>query len=301
MFAFTSINNIKFIKITSRLFFLAGFTLTLMTINGCSTVNSSANLNDGAPIKPDNQKINEAKNAVPKHEPKSKYGNPKSYNVLGKNYNTLNHSNGFKQTGFASWYGTKFHGRKTSSGEPYDMYAMTGAHKTLPLPTYAKITNKENNKSIIIKINDRGPFHDNRILDLSYAAAAKLGVLSRGTAKIELAAIDPLSFNKVRPKDNKYNKHIKNNIVSAAITKEPSYKSVVVQIGAFTEKHLAEKLVNSASNIIDHPIKIYNDNTNNKSLYRVHLGPFPESNLSNIRSKLADIKIFNLITINQRI
>ena len=101
-------------------------------------------------------------------EPKSRYGNPESYVVFGKRYYVKDSSKGYVETGIASWYGTKFHGRRTSSGETYDMYAMTAAHKTLPLPTYVEVTNLNNGRSIIVKVNDRGRFHEIRIIDLSY-------------------------------------------------------------------------------------------------------------------------------------
>lgn len=129
--------------------------------------------------------------AVPKVEPKSKYGNPESYVVHGKRYHTKDSCKGYVQRGMASWYGKKFHGRSTSSGERYNMYAMTAAHKSLPLPTYARVTNVSNGRSAVVKINDRGPFHGNRIIDLSYSAALKLDVVRRGTAMVEVKAIDP--------------------------------------------------------------------------------------------------------------
>lgn len=130
-------------------------------------------------------------NAVPRVEPRSAYGNPSSYVVFGRRYHVLRSSRGFVQRGIASWYGTKFHGRRTASGEPYDMYAMTAAHRTLPIPTFVRVTNLRNGRSVIVRINDRGPFVRNRILDLSWAAAAKLGMLPQGTAPVEIRAIDP--------------------------------------------------------------------------------------------------------------
>ncbi len=130
-------------------------------------------------------------NAVPKHEPKSRIGNPKTYTVFNKTYCVMQSSKGYKERGTASWYGKKFHGYHTSNGEIYDMYGMSAAHKTLPLPTYAKVTNLSNGKHVIVKINDRGPFHDDRLIDLSYAAASKLGILATGTAKVEIQALDP--------------------------------------------------------------------------------------------------------------
>jgi len=130
--------------------------------------------------------------AVPRVEPLAKTGNPASYKVRGKRYFTKRTSSGHVERGLASWYGKDFHGRKTSSGEPYNMYAMTAAHKTLPLPTYVQVTNMENGRTAVVKVNDRGPFHGSRVIDLSYSAAKKLGVIQRGTAMVEVRAIDPL-------------------------------------------------------------------------------------------------------------
>ncbi len=135
-------------------------------------------------------------NATPKIEPMSRYGNPSKYEVFGVNYHTMPRSKGFVTEGTASWYGRKFHGQRTSSGEPYDMYGMTAAHKSLPLPTYAKVENLRNGKEVIVKINDRGPFVKDRILDLSYAAAKKLGIHATGTGKVRVTAIDPVAWHK---------------------------------------------------------------------------------------------------------
>jgi len=128
---------------------------------------------------------------IPKVEPRSRYGNPKSYVVFGKRYYVMASSKGYNEHGIASWYGSKFHGRRTSSGEPFDMYQVTAAHRSLPLPTYVEITNLDNDRKIIAKVNDRGPFHSKRIIDLSYAAAAKLGILAKGTGRVQVRALDP--------------------------------------------------------------------------------------------------------------
>lgn len=128
---------------------------------------------------------------VPKDEPRARYGNHSPYEVLGKRYHVLPQADGYVARGTASWYGTKFHGRLTSNREPYDMYGYTAAHKTLPLPTYARVTNLDNGRSIVVRINDRGPFVGNRLIDLSYVAAVKLGVHIRGTAPVEVRVLDP--------------------------------------------------------------------------------------------------------------
>ena len=128
--------------------------------------------------------------AVPKNEPRSKYGNPPSYEALGQRYEVMPEApRSFRETGKASWYGKKFHGRRTASGEKYDMFAMTAAHKTLPLPSYARVTNTGNGRSVVVKINDRGPFHPGRIVDLSYAAAAKIDLLHHGSADVVLEVL----------------------------------------------------------------------------------------------------------------
>ena len=136
---------------------------------------------------------------VPKVEPRSRYGNKPTYSVLGQSYHVLDDARGYDEKGLASWYGNKFHGYMTSSFEAYDMYAFSAAHKTLPLPSYARVTNLDNGKSVIVRINDRGPFHENRIIDLSYAAAVKIGIWPKGTGVVEVRAIDPSQPDVERP------------------------------------------------------------------------------------------------------
>jgi rare lipoprotein A len=155
----------------------------LIALAGCATHDG-----DGAGHRQLNP--NRIDDAVPKEEPQVRAGNPPVYVIKGKQYRTLKSHRGFKQAGYASWYGTKFHGRNTSNGEKYDMYAMTAAHKTLPIPCYVRVTRQDNGKSIVVRVNDRGPFVDGRIIDLSYAAATKLGITLTGTAKVHIEAID---------------------------------------------------------------------------------------------------------------
>lgn len=134
--------------------------------------------------------------AVPAPEPRSRYGNPASYEEMGRRYVVLNSSAGYIERGVASWYGEKFHGRRTSSGETYDMHAMTAAHKTLPLPTWVEVKNLRNGQTIRVRINDRGPFVENRIIDLSYEAAKRLDIITDGTGLVEVRAIH---FNRPEP------------------------------------------------------------------------------------------------------
>ncbi|MDK2124956.1 septal ring lytic transglycosylase RlpA family protein [Parachitinimonas caeni] len=127
---------------------------------------------------------------IPKAEPFHKFAN-NPYSVLGQSYTPLNRLGELKQKGFASWYGRKFHGQKTSTGEPYDMFQLTAAHPTLPIPSYARVTNTKTGKSVVVRINDRGPFHKGRIIDLSYNAAYRLGYLAEGSAEVEVESLVP--------------------------------------------------------------------------------------------------------------
>ena len=192
-----------------RKYLLKGLLIpAIVFLHACSTVEgphktplgkasegkAEASSNDGPPD--DDLDVTHIPNATPQLEPVSRYGNPAHYEVFGQKYKTMQHSHGYEAEGTASWYGRKFHGKRTSCGEPYDMYAMTAAHKSLPLPTYAKVTNVKNGKEVIVKINDRGPFVKDRLIDLSYAAAKKLGIHATGTGKVKICAIDPVAWNK---------------------------------------------------------------------------------------------------------
>jgi rare lipoprotein A len=137
--------------------------------------------------------------AVPRDEPRSRYGNKSPYMVFGKTYTVMDDATGFTERGVASWYGAKFHGAKTSSGEPYDMYAMSAAHKSLPLPSYARVTNLETGATVVVRVNDRGPFKDDRVMDLSYAAATRLGITAKGTGLVEIRVVGPGDVAAVPP------------------------------------------------------------------------------------------------------
>jgi rare lipoprotein A len=128
---------------------------------------------------------------VPRREPRSRYGNHSPYEVFGRTYTVMERADGYSQTGIASWYGEKFHGRRTSSGEVYDMYQLTAAHRYLPLPNYARVTNLDNGRSVIVRVNDRGPFHSDRLIDLSYAAAVRLDFVEQGTARVRVEIVTP--------------------------------------------------------------------------------------------------------------
>jgi rare lipoprotein A len=193
--------------------------------------------------------------AIPKVEPRSAKGNPPFYTVLGKRYFVMDSAEGYVERGVASWYGPGFHAKSTSNGEPYDMYAMTAAHTTLPLPTYVQVTNLSNGRSVIVRVNDRGPFKEGRIIDLSYTAAAKLDMLRDGTAFVEVRALTPNDRPKTTP---------------AA----PS-GTLFVQAGAFSNEANALRLVNElrAQGIANAAVRA--DRVDSRTLYRVRVGPIP--------------------------
>lgn len=148
--------------------------------------------NDAYPEDPPD--VSSVPDAVPQVEPLAPSGNRPTYEVWGETYHVMSDATGYVDQGKASWYGKKFHGYATASGEIYDMYEMTAAHRSLPLPTYARVTNLANGNTVIVKVNDRGPFHGNRLIDLSYAAAAQLGILRNGTGRVRVEAIDPVAW-----------------------------------------------------------------------------------------------------------
>lgn len=243
---------------------------------------------DSAPKKP-STRVDRSEKIVPKVEPKSKYGNPTSYVVFGRRYFVLDSSQGYVEQGIASWYGTKFHGRRTSSGETYDMYAMTAAHKSLPLPTYARVTNKKNGRSIIVRINDRGPFVKNRIIDLSYAAATKLGIVTTGTGLVEVRAIDPRSSDARRAAQRK---ELPEDVVDVAANPEeveatvskaadtlPSADAIekevgiYVQLGAFRSRDNAHKLRAQFSALDVGDVKVKEVAFEDAPIYKVWIGP----------------------------
>lgn len=190
--------------------YLLSLLIPFILLQACSTVPSGSAQKESKVVDPNadgppeiDPEVSHIPNALPKLEPLSKYGNPTVYSALGNKYKVMKTADGYEAEGTASWYGKKFHGLRTSSGEKYDMFAMTAAHKSLPLPTYATVKNLANGREVIVKINDRGPFVHNRIIDLSYAAAKKLGIHNAGTGKVRVTAIDPVAWHEEQKKERK--------------------------------------------------------------------------------------------------
>ncbi|WP_192894145.1 septal ring lytic transglycosylase RlpA family protein [Guyparkeria sp. SCN-R1] len=183
------------------------------------------------------------RDAVPRDEPYSTRGNPDDYSVLGKRYTVLASNSGFRERGLASWYGKKFHGRPTSSGEPYDMYKMTAAHKSLRLPTYVRVTNLDNGKSVVVRVNDRGPFVDGRIIDLSYAAAHKIEMTGKGTVPVEIEVVGSEDTRTAaRNSSSARNPGRSRNLGPRSMPNARWGENVFVQIGAFRDADNAEEI-----------------------------------------------------------
>ncbi|MDC9724358.1 MAG: septal ring lytic transglycosylase RlpA family protein [Gammaproteobacteria bacterium] len=245
----------------------------LLTLVACGIVGSKQ---DSAPRNaPD---VSQVPNAIPRDEPRSKYGNPAHYEVFGKRYYTLKTSRDYHEKGIASWYGKKFHGRRTSSGEIYDMYAMTAAHKTLPLPSYLEVTNLTNGRKIIVKVNDRGPFHGNRLIDLSYSAAKQLDIVAKGTGMVELRAITGGQVASTPVSDS-----IGTPIVSGPV-------GLYLQVGAFSTEYSADQLKAKLQHEIGDAVLIVPLNKPNGNLYRVRVGPLANVEYGDsLASRLLDL------------
>ncbi|HEY4446518.1 MAG TPA: septal ring lytic transglycosylase RlpA family protein [Steroidobacteraceae bacterium] len=225
--------------------------------------------------------------AIPRLEPRARSGNPPFYSVFGKRYYVLSSSVGYWERGVASWYGPGFHKVRTSTGERYDMYAMTAAHKTLPLPAYVRVTNLQNGRSVVVRVNDRGPFVGNRIIDLSYSAAAKLGMLRNGTAMVDVRTIDPSEPPPVITASNRVpapaapNAAAASAPVSGAATPADSSpaaagSALFVQAGAFSDPANAERLVEKLRGHSYGKVFVREDQIAGRRMYRVRIGPVPD-------------------------
>lgn len=271
-------------------------------LNGCST-----SRRDGPPSY--DVDVSRIPDAVPKVEKLSRSGN-KPYTVFGKRYYVMSSSKNYEQRGTASWYGTKFHGHYASNGERYNMLAMTAAHKTLPLPTYVQVTNLKNGRRVIVKVTDRGPFESNRLIDLSYAAAKKLGMLGHGTAPVDVKAIDPLEYDRnnrsfdplflARNSEPHTTTVQHSNRILASSSQfrrmnhhviHPTY----IRVGAFRNRIYAENMKKRLTPVIGSPVSITRlAHLNN--LYRVQIGPVHDPvRVAQINRQLRSMGIKSLV------
>lgn len=230
--------------------------------------------------------------AVPKKEVVTRAGNKNPYTVLGKTYHLLPTSEGYSAQGTASWYGTKFHGRNTANGEVYDIRAMTAAHKTLPIPCYVRVTNTLNNRSVTVRVNDRGPFHGNRIIDLSYAAAVKLGYADRGTAPVRIEVVGSVAIKPVpviaAKQSARATEHVGQSVQhisarplidSASKSRTKEYNTETeqwfLQAGAFSDLKSARTLKDRLVYITQLPVQVVAPEAAS-GVYRVRIGPSKE-------------------------
>jgi rare lipoprotein A len=218
-------------------------------------------------------------NAIPKYEKRTRAGNPPGeYEVLGKRYKVLAESRGYRKTGIASWYGTKFHGRKTSNGEVYNMYAMTAAHKSLPIPSYVRVTHLKNKRSVVLRVNDRGPFHDDRIIDLSYTAAAKLGIHKMGTGLVEVTALEFDSPGTIQQADSQLSQQ----------------SAFYLQVGAFINPKSAKQVQAKLASAKISFSRIQRVQKQGKDIYKVQVGPlYSERQAQQENERLAQMGFAN--------
>jgi rare lipoprotein A len=246
---------------------------------------------------------------VPRIEPRSRNGNPPFYDVMGKRYFVLSSSSGYVERGVASWYGPGFHKVRTSTGEPYDMYGMTAAHKTLPLPAYVRVTNLQNGRSIVVRVNDRGPFVGNRIIDLSYTAASKLDMLRNGTAMVEVRSIEPgsiiappaapltaqiaappsapvaapltatpLTTAEATPPaqaESAAPPEAASDSSAGGVANVPVPRALFIQAGAFSDPKNAERLMEKLSGGGYGKVFVRDNEIAGRRMYRVRIGPVP--------------------------
>ncbi|WP_227368629.1 septal ring lytic transglycosylase RlpA family protein [Halomonas sp. M20] len=268
--------------------------------------------------------VSDVPDAVPRVEPRSASGNRSTYQVWGKTYHVLADPAGYKKRGTASWYGQKFQGYATASGEIYDMYKMSAAHRSLPLPTYARVTNTNNGRSVIVKVNDRGPFHGDRLIDLSYAAAARLDILGNGTGHVQVEAIDPVAWQASQQRQQRTaQSSAPPRVAQAAATSAESGMSpsaqasnvqtsqarpaslatppvagsgsrMYLQVAALGSEAGAQALQKRLQNTLDRPVRVDSDTR----MHRVQVGPVNDQPaLEALRQELKQVGFAQAFTI----
>jgi rare lipoprotein A len=277
---------------------LALLLVALLTLAGCAsqpeqeppaapvaapTPTAPVSLKDGTP--PFRAEILTMPEALPRPEPVTQAGNKSPYSVLGSTYRVTPVRPGFRERGLASWYGTKFHGQYTSNGEPYDVYTMTAAHKTLPIPCYVRVTNLENGRRLVLRVNDRGPFHDGRVMDLSYAAAYRLGYADKGTALIEYEVLDPNA-----PEWLAKRRAVAGDARVAAA--QPAVRKTYLQAGAFRSMDGARSLQQTLASLLGQDVSIHRSSASADPWFRVRVGPLESTEaLHDAQRRLAAVSL----------
>lgn len=269
--------------------------LSVILLNACSNYSHLPNVvptseRDRMPVNP--KDVSLVGDAVPKYEMRTAAGNSSPYKIMGKVYYVNSKPEGYREKGTASWYGEKFHGRRTASGEVYDMYAMTAAHPSLPIPSYVRVTNLNNYRSVIVRINDRGPFHPGRVIDLSYAGAYKLGYIQQGTAPVSVEYIDTSGFS---PPSHAISQTTGLNRVSSVVNDTTgSGAKLYYQFGAFSTHDGAQKMSQDLKRRTTLPVNIVSEVSHTsitsapKALHKVHLGPVQTTKDKNEVKRLLD-------------
>ena len=205
--------------------------------------------------------------AVPRPDPILSVGNASPYTIDGVTYEVLDNHKGYRMRGIASWYGAKFHGHETSNGEIYDLYQASAAHKTLPIPCYARVTNLDNGRSIVVRVNDRGPFHSDRLIDLSYGAAVKLGYMEAGTARVEVQVVDVVGVDDRR----------------GSVAGDYRF----LQLGAYSSENSARSLQDKLQELLSPPVFVSEVESGGNLLYRVRIGPMSgKSEIESVQEQL---------------
>ncbi|MCK2044959.1 septal ring lytic transglycosylase RlpA family protein [Chromohalobacter moromii] len=277
--------------------------MLMLLVAGCASDGGGryAQQNDAYPDAPPD--VTDVPDAVPKDEPLAKSGNRSTYEVWGETYHVLSDPSGYVEEGDASWYGTKFQGYDTASGEPYDMYKMSAAHRTLPLPTYVRVTNLDNRRSVIVRVNDRGPFHGDRLIDLSYAAAARLDILGHGTGHVRVEAIDPEQWAEQHKRSTESASQgevaqVSSGVPTQGATNEASAADApqqapvaerqdgtgqYVQVAAMSSAARAKALEKRLQGQVSRPVRVREE----ASVYRVQVGPVHDaSHIDSIKAEL---------------
>lgn len=281
-----------------------------LLLNGCQSPPSGRYKQEKDSAPNHVSKVPETLDAVPKYEAYRMF-NSRPYKVLGKHYTPMNSGKGYEEIGYASWYGQKFHGHLTSNGETYNMFAMSAAHKTLPLPSYVRVTNLENNKQAIVRVNDRGPFHDGRIIDLSYAAAVKLDYHNKGTAKVKLEVIHFDERNNVTVGNQptvSYDEYLGiaavdrpqtlTAVPETEQTEVAAKEAIFIQVAALSDADKAKSISNVLSALYQIPAHLpLRDN-----LYKLQLGPiFDSATVAEVLEQLKENGYPNAYPVTQRL
>jgi rare lipoprotein A len=257
-------------RIYPRVYPLAG--ILLLALTACTST-PPEEPGDGKPLR--DITAADVTPAQPQAETILAAGNTSPYQVLGQEYQVLDAADGYRERGRASWYGQKFHGRKTANGEVFDAYAATAAHRSLPLPSFARVTNLANGRSLVVRVNDRGPFHSERIIDLSYGAAVKLGFAEQGTTAVEVVAISVEGTEDLRRKP-------------ALADWKSDYQ--FLQVASFSEPDAARRLSDQLTHQLEVPVAVRKVQVAGDTRYRVRVGPLPDrQQLLGLRDELESL------------